>query len=66
MTSADRVIRAIRSWRVYHFHDTSPSARLKQTAESTFRRLKDDDLETWLDDYGLGDLREKNVIGGRP
>ncbi len=34
--------------------------------ESTFRRLENDKLDTWLDDYGLGDLWEKNVIGGRP
>lgn len=34
--------------------------------ESTFRHLDQDKLETWLDDYGLGDLWEKNVIGGRP
>ena len=34
--------------------------------ESTFNRLDPDELESWLDDYGLGDLWEKNVIGGRP
>jgi predicted ATPase len=34
--------------------------------ESIFRRLDQDKLETWLDDYGIGDLWEKNVIGGRP
>ncbi|NJN97969.1 MAG: AAA family ATPase [Anaerolineales bacterium] len=33
---------------------------------STFHRLETPELETWLDDYGLGDLWEKNVIGGRP
>jgi predicted ATPase len=33
---------------------------------STFRRLERVELENWLDDYGLGDLWEKNVIGGRP
>ncbi len=31
-----------------------------------FRRLASADLTNWLDDYGLGDLWEKNVIGGRP
>ncbi len=34
--------------------------------ESTFNRLDPEELEGWLDDYGLGDLWEKNVIGGRP
>jgi predicted ATPase len=35
-------------------------------SDSTFRRLDTPQLEIWLDDYGLGDLWEKNVIGGRP
>lgn len=31
-----------------------------------FRRLAEQDLSNWLDDYSVGDLWEKNVIGGRP
>ena len=34
--------------------------------QSTFRRLKANRLSTWLDEYSLGELWEKNVIGGRP
>lgn len=34
--------------------------------ESAFRRIGRADIETWLDDYGMGDLWEKNIIGGRP
>lgn len=34
--------------------------------ESQFRRLEDNEIAQWLDDYGMGDLWEKNVIGGRP
>jgi predicted ATPase len=34
--------------------------------QSTFQRLESADLSIWLDDYGLGDLWEKNVLGGRP
>lgn len=34
--------------------------------ESTFKRLTKDDWNHWLDSYGLGDLWEKNLIGGRP
>ncbi len=34
--------------------------------ESTFRRLASDEIESWLDDYALGELWEKNVLGGRP
>ncbi len=36
---------------------------------SIARRLKDDEIQGWLkeyDGYGLGDLWEKNLIGGRP
>ncbi len=33
---------------------------------STIRRLEQEDVAQWLDDYALGDLWEKNVLGGRP
>jgi predicted ATPase len=38
----------------------------REEGQSAFRRLDRADMTTWLDDYGLGDLWEKNVIGGRP
>jgi predicted ATPase len=35
--------------------------------QSVFRRLKEEEFKTWLDDYyTLGQLWEKNVLGGRP
>lgn len=34
--------------------------------ESVFRRLNDRELAAWLDEYALGELWEKNLIGGRP
>ena len=34
--------------------------------ESTFRRLSSDDLSEWLQEYTLGELWQKNVLGGRP
>jgi len=34
--------------------------------ESTFRRLNSADLSEWLQDYSLGELWQKNVLGGRP
>ena len=34
--------------------------------QTTFRRLNSDDLKVWLEDYSLGQLWEKNEIGGRP
>lgn len=33
---------------------------------SVFHRLTEDEIATWLDDYALGELWEKNVLGGRP
>jgi predicted ATPase len=34
--------------------------------ESTFQRLALDKLAEWLEEYSLGELWEKNVLGGRP
>ena len=35
--------------------------------QSTFRRVPPSEVATWLEEYeGLGDLWEKNIIGGRP
>ena len=33
---------------------------------SSFERLEQDGLEIWLEDFSLGQLWEKNEIGGRP
>ena len=38
----------------------------RSDGESTFRRLNSADLSEWLQDYGLGELWQKNVLGGRP
>lgn len=34
--------------------------------QSVFKRLNKEELQSWLEDYTLGDLWEKNIIGGRP
>lgn len=34
--------------------------------QSTFHRLDEDDFTHWLEEYSVGDLWEKNIIGGRP
>lgn len=42
-TIADYVLEAMRSWRVYHFHDTSASAKVKATGDiENNRALRDD------------------------
>jgi predicted ATPase len=33
---------------------------------SAFRRISPDEVAKWIDDYSLGELWEKNIIGGRP
>lgn len=38
----------------------------KKGGESIFRRVNRNSLETWLEEYTLGDIWEKNIIGGRP
>lgn len=35
------------------------------TEGSVFRRLNEKDLESWLEDYSLGELWNKNILGGR-
>ncbi len=34
--------------------------------ETVFKRLEKKELEHWLEDYSLGELWQKNIIGGRP
>jgi len=38
----------------------------KHHGASTFKRLKTDELSEWLEDYSLGELWKKNLLGGRP
>jgi predicted ATPase len=38
----------------------------RSNGESIFRRLAEDELRSWIDDYSLGDLWLKNVLGGQP
>lgn len=38
----------------------------RQNGETSFKRCSDQELEHWLTDYGLGELWEKNLLGGTP
>jgi predicted ATPase len=38
----------------------------RENGQSIFRRLEEEKLSSWLEEYSLGELWEKNVIGGRP
>lgn len=38
----------------------------RENKESTFRRLRPDQLDAWLDEYSFSEVWEKNVFGGGP
>lgn len=38
----------------------------RRNNQSAFKRLESDKLQDWLEEYGLGEIWEKNIIGGRP
>jgi predicted ATPase len=38
----------------------------RMNGESTFRRLDSAQLSEWLEEYTLGELWQKNILGGRP
>ncbi len=38
----------------------------RENGVSTLKRLDTDELKDWLEDYSLGDLWKRNVLGGRP
>jgi len=38
----------------------------RHQGESHFQRLDSADLSVWLQEYSLGELWLKNVLGGRP
>ncbi|MDD2763946.1 MAG: AAA family ATPase [Opitutaceae bacterium] len=38
----------------------------REDGQSVFRRLDQDALKDWLAEYSMGELWEKNVLGGRP
>ena len=38
----------------------------RNEGQSVFKHLEPTAMQDWLEDYGLGDLWEKNLLGGRP
>ena len=49
-----------------HFEPENILVAKRRQGASTFERLNTMNLEAWLHDYSLGQLWEKNEIGGRP
>lgn len=38
----------------------------RENKETVFKRLNEVELKSWLEDYSLGEVWEKNIIGGQP
>lgn len=38
----------------------------RNNGESVFRRLEEGEISQWIEEYGIGDLWEKNLLGGTP
>ncbi len=38
----------------------------RENGDTVFKRHDEDDFKVWLEDYSVGELWEKNVLGGRP
>ena len=38
----------------------------RREGQSVFTHLQEADMREWIDEFGLGDLWEKNILGGRP
>ncbi|MCA9621929.1 MAG: AAA family ATPase [Myxococcales bacterium] len=49
-----------------HFEPTEVVVVERHDGTSTLRRLDEDNLGSWLDDYRLSEVFDKGVIGGRP
>lgn len=51
---------------VNQFDQTEVWAVDRVDGKSKFRHLSSEDMTHWLDDYSLGELWEKNILGARP
>ncbi|RQO77784.1 ATPase [Pedobacter sp. KBW01] len=63
-----QIILATQSGDLVNYFDPQDVITVDQVdGESKFKRLNQEDLKLWLEDYELGDLWERNVIeGGQP
>lgn len=49
-----------------HFQPKDIVVVERENKETKLKRLSADSLQEWMDEYSLGELWEKNLIGGRP
>lgn len=38
----------------------------REKGDTVFKRLEENEFQNWLEDYSVGELWEKNILGGRP
>ncbi len=51
---------------INHFSANDIIVVNRENDASTFKRLDEEKLKDWLEDYSLGELWQQNIIGGRP
>jgi len=51
---------------INHFEPDNIIVVERENHHSVFKHLDAESLSTWLEDYSLGEMWEKNIIGGRP
>ena len=49
-----------------HFEPGEVVVAERQSGETSLRRLDAARLASWLEDYSLSELFDKNILGGRP
>jgi hypothetical protein len=49
-----------------HFEPADVLVAERENGATVFKRLENEDYTHWLEDYSLGQLWEKNELGGRP
>jgi predicted ATPase len=66
-SSRTQVIAATQSQTFLNYFEPSEIITVEaHEGQSVFRRLEADQLKDWLEDYSIGDLWQRNVLGGGP
>lgn len=66
-SSRTQVIAATQSQTFLNFFEPSEIITVEaHDGQSVFRRLEPEQLKDWLEDYSLGELWQRNVLGGGP
>lgn len=50
----------------FSYKDIIVAEKDRETGGTTLKRLNESEIESWLEDYSLSQIWEKNIIGGQP